>query len=353
MSSLRASKILRWVSVLFAFVFGGQAGFGVGSENAQLLMVDGEGGNGMSRLNTIKPFGVFSDFIGGGDSLAHPEAKGGLVRVTWAQLEPINDDYDWQPILDQIERMDVHSSGKPWSLAVAAGKESPSWLYDEGVASFMVTSGRDGDVVIPKFWDESLQAHLADFATALAEQFGNDERLVLIYLPQMTVTGVEGHFNQVPFETLEAAGLTADLWIDAVKEAATSFAMAFSEKPIAVELHNILGLSEIPISIMNELWGDPSLQHRVGVAMWWISGDDSGYQADLLAAMEKYPGDIYAQVIGRSDQVDRFPNGYAAAFEQARRLGVRYIEPWDYEFVNFTSDNLFEDYNKWSKINCQ
>ena len=103
------------------------------------------------------------------------------------------------------------------------------------------------------------------------------------------------------------------------------------------------GLSEIPVYIMNELWGDPSLQYRVGVVMWWISGDDSGFQADLLAAMEKYPGDIYAQVVGRPDQVNCFSNGYAAVFEQARRLGVRYIEPWDYEFVNFTSDNLFED----------
>ena len=353
MSSLRISKYLGWVSVLIVFVFGGQVGFGAGNENAELSMVGGGSGNGMSRSNAVKPFGVFSDFIGGGDSLAHPEAKGGLVRVAWNQLEPTNDDYDWQPILDQIERMDIHSSGKPWSLAVAAGKEAPSWLYEEGVSSFMVTSGRDGDVVIPKFWDENLQAHLADFALALAEQFGDDERLVLIYLPQMTLTGVEGHFNQVPFETLEAAGLTADLWIDAVKEAATSFAMAFPEKPIAVELHNILGLSEIPISIMNELWGDPSLQRRVGVAMWWISGDDSVFQTDLLAAMEKYPGDIYAQVVGRSDQVDRFPNGYAAVFEQAKRLGIRYIEPWDYEFVNFTSDELFKEYNRWSRANYE
>lgn len=295
-----------------------------------------------------KPLGTYSDFVGTGQSLEHEQALGGLVRVSWQELEPSNDVYNWQPILDQVERMDSFSSGKPWSLAIAGGKEAPSWLYDLGVESFNVTTAKFDEIQVPKFWDEQLQSHLADFAVELAARFESDERLILIYLPQMTLNGVEGHFNSVDFDVLENAGLTSERWIKAVKDAAVSFAMAFPSKPIAVELHDILGSSEIPVAIMDELWNDPQLEHRVGVAMWWISGDEQFYQQELLAALERFPGDIYGQVIGRSDQVDRFPEGYPAVFEQAKRIGMRYIEPWDYEFINFTQDEIFADFNGWA-----
>ncbi|PCI43193.1 MAG: hypothetical protein COB51_11855 [Moraxellaceae bacterium] len=296
----------------------------------------------------FKPVGTYTGFIDSGFSLSHSQAIGGLVRVRWGEIEPSNDHYDWQLITDQVEKMDAFSQGKPWSLAIAGGKEAPAWLYDEGVASYQVVTARSGEVKLPKFWDENLQFHLADFANDLAARFGDDERLILIYLPQMTVNGVEGHFNSVDYEVLEAAGLTADVWIDAVKDAAVNFALAFPTKAIAVELHDILGSAEIPIAIMNELWNDPQLGHRVGVGMWWISGDEQAYQQDLLNALELFPGDIYGQIIGRSDQVDRFPEGYVAVFEQAKKIGMRYIEPWNYEFLHFTQDEALQDFNEWA-----
>lgn len=345
MSSVRLVTLFKFIPVFFIssfFCAVGQAG---------------DAGYNLKEVAPIrpvaKPLGVFSDFVGGGESLANEHAKGGLVRVAWQEIEPSKDNYNWQPILDQVARMDLYSENKPWSLAIAGGKEAPSWLYEEGVASFLVLSGKEGEVEIPKFWDEQLQTHLADLAKDLASRFSDEERLALIYLPQMTINGVEGHFNQVPFETLEEAGLTADRWIDAVKQAAINFSEAFPTKPIAVELHEVIGLVEIPVSIMNELWSDPLLNHRVGVAVWWMSGDDLGYQPELIEAFKKFPGDLYGQVIGRSDQLERFPNGYAEVFEQAKRLGMRYIEPWDYEFVNLTNDPVFEDFNRWAKNNYE
>ena len=324
----------------------GEGSEGEGSEGEGSEDDNGEVFDDDSGVN--KPVGTYTDFIGSGLSLSHAQAVGGLVRVRWGEIEPSNDNYDWQLIVDQVEKMDAFSQGKPWSLAIAGGKQAPAWLYDEGVASYQVVTALSGEVTLPKFWDDTLQFHLADFANDLAARFGGDERLILIYLPQMTVNGVEGHFNSVDNEVLEAAGLTADVWIDAVKEAAVNFAMAFPTKAIAVELHDVLGSAEIPIAIMNELWDDPQLAHRVGVGMWWISGDEQAYQQDLLDALELFPGDIYGQVIGRSDQEDRFPEGYGAVFEQAKKIGMRYIEPWDYEFLHSTQDEALKDFNEWA-----
>ena len=65
--------------------------------------------------------------------------------------------------------------------------------------------------------------------------------------------------------------------------------------------------------------------------------------------MRAFPGDLYAQVIGRSDQSDRFQDGdYANVFAQAKELGIRYIEPWEMELTYHTHDALLEDFNQWS-----
>lgn len=293
-----------------------------------------------------KPTGIYSSSISRGEALANEHALGALIRVKWNELEPSPGEFNWALIEDQINNMDDFSEGKLWSLAIIAGKESPQWLYDE--AEFFVVNSMLGEISIPKYWDPQVQHRLQELALALAYEYGDDPRMSLVYLPQMTSNGVEGHFNGVPISTLEAAGMTPDNWITAVTSAATSFALALPNKAIAVEVHTLLGDSFIAESIINHLWDDPALGQRVGAAMWWLSGKES-YQSELLDALREFPGDIYAQVIGRSDQPDRFLNGdYATLFTQAKELGIRYIEPWEMELSYHTHDQLFEDFNQWS-----
>ncbi|OUS11233.1 hypothetical protein A9Q89_09285 [Gammaproteobacteria bacterium 53_120_T64] len=293
-----------------------------------------------------KPTGIYSSSISHGEALANEHALGALIRVKWNELEPSPGEFNWALIENQIDNMDDFSHDKRWSLAIIAGKESPEWLYDEG--DYFVVNSMLGDISIPKFWDPQVQLRLQDLALALAAEYGDDPRLSLVYLPQMTSNGVEGHFNGVATSTLEAAGLSPDKWIAAVTTAASSFALALPSKAIAVEVHTLLNDSSIAETIINQLWDDPALEQRVGAAMWWLSGKES-YQTELLAVLREYPGDLYAQVIGRSDQSDRFLNGdYATVFAQAKELGVRYIEPWERELTYHTHDLLMADFNQWS-----
>lgn len=98
---------------------------------------------------------------------------------------------------------------------------------------------------------------------------------------------------------------------------------------------------------MKAFQDDPVYEGRVGLGMWWISGKTS-YQPELVEMLKKYDGDLYGQVIGRSDQTDRFEKGdYATVFSQARELGMRYIEPWNYEFEKHTHDDLMEAFNRY------
>ncbi|RPD93043.1 hypothetical protein EGM88_13920 [Aureibaculum marinum] len=297
-----------------------------------------------------KPTGLYTSSFGNETALAHPQAKGSLIRVTWKDLEPAKGLYDFTALEEKISI--VKSYNKKWSLAIIAGNDSPEWLLTDIKADFFEIVDINNTLKkIPKIWDPKVNERLDLLARQLAETYNNDIDLTLVYVPQMTVNGIEGHFNGVTSSELINAGLTANRWVSSVKETAKIFANYFSNKAIAVEVHDIMGDTSIPNRIINDLWNDYSLNKRVGAAIWWISGKNS-YQPNLIDALTDFEGDIYAQAIGRSDQIERFENNdYRTLFSQSETIGVRYLELWEYEFVNNTFPTTFESFNKYTDSN--
>lgn len=294
-----------------------------------------------------KPKGLYSSSIGNETALDNAHVNGALIRVKWNDIEPEEGIYDFS-LIDQF-LLSIKERNLEWSLGIIAGESSPLWLFeDEKVDSFEITDFYGNVKVIPKMWDNQVIVKLNQLALALAAKYGNDEDLGLVYVPQMTANGIEGHFNGVSETVLINAGFTADKWVNAVKSTAVNFAMAFPDKAIAVEVHDLINDSAIPNQIITDLWNDSSLNQRVGAAIWWISGKTT-YQPNLLDALTAFPGDIYAQAIGRSDQRERFKDGiYNTMMAQAKAMGVRYIELWEYEFVNNTFPNEFSDFNAYA-----
>lgn len=277
------------------------------------------------------------------------QVNGSLIRVTWSDIEPRKGEYDFSKIEQFL--IPIKLRNIKWSLGIIAGGDSPNWLIDDyGAEYFEITRVDEALKRIPKIWDSKVNERLAYLAQALADSFADDEDLVLVYVPQMTANGIEGHFNGVPTAQLTNVGLTADNWVKSVKETTKIFANAFSNKAIAVEIHDVMDNTSIPKQIMTDLWNDNDLNHRVGAAIWWISGKTT-YQANLLEALTIFPGDIYAQAIGRSDQIERFEDDdFTSIFNQAKTIGIRYIELWEYEFVNNTFPLDFENFNNYSNI---
>lgn len=300
-------------------------------------------------INIVKPKGLFSSSFGNESALDNSQVKGSLIRVKWSDIEPSEGHYDFS-IIEQF-LVSIKSRNLKWSLGIIAGGDSPNWLIDSfGVDYFEITGFNDTLKRIPKIWDAKANEKLALLAQALANTYKDDENLVLVYVPQMTANGIEGHFNGVSITELSNAGLTSDRWVDSVKETAKIFASAFSNKAIAVEVHDIMDDTSIPNRIMTDLWNDSALNHRVGAAIWWISGKTT-YQPSLIDALVVFQGDIYAQAIGRSDQTERFKdNDYTTIFSQAQTIGIRYIELWEYEFVNNTFPIEFENFNNYTNV---
>ncbi len=280
-------------------------------------------------------------------AILHPNARGTLIRVFWSQIEPSKGHFDFSPIQRQLDR--VKASKKDWSLGVVAGPHAPEWLASEATTPTIDFNFRGTTPVrIPPQWDATVQERLRLLAKALAAEYNTDPKLRLVYVPQMSANGIEGHFNGCPKEALTRAGFIEDKWVKAVVESATSMAKAFDSKAIAVEVHEVLGSAAAAKNILNTLYKDKSLNGRVGAALWWLSGSSS-YQPELLHVLADFPGDKYAQVISRSDDERYFPDGaLGKVFEQAKQLGVRYIEPWETEFKSNRQDKLFADFQAWA-----
>ncbi|TWT38882.1 hypothetical protein [Blastopirellula retiformator] len=320
-----------------------------------------------------KPTGAYASKITP-RAVDNPLMQGGLVRVTWSEIEPEPGKFDFAPIERQVAML---KSGMNWTLAIHGGWTStvapersprsfpqrealsPSWLVSQlGVETFSMRF-RANPVEMPKYWNPVVQQRLQAMLKAVGEKYNADPRLKLVYVPQMTSNGVEGHFNGVATETLlTVAGINprdrnaeqqfGDLWVKAASGATQSVMKAFPDKAAAFEVHELFRSAKIPARLIEE-FQKPEYEDRVGIAMWWISGK-TNYQGDLITLLKKYQGDLYGQVIGRSDQQQRFPNGdYTAVFRQAEELRMRYIEPWNYEFENRTCDDAIKKFNAATK----
>ncbi|KDA53453.1 hypothetical protein EG19_04400, partial [Thermoanaerobaculum aquaticum] len=310
------------------------------------------------RAETVdKPIGTFSSSGAlSSEIYAHLHLRGVLIRTNWASVEPIPGVFDFSSLEFQIAS--VKSHGLSWSLAVAGGGVgSPTWLVDPpssgglGVPYVSYSFRGQPGYRLPLFWNPIVQDRLRILPNALAAQYNQDPSLKLVYVTQMTANGIEGHLQGVDMADLVDAGYSDAVWVEACEDAARSFAYAFSDKAIAFEVHEVNSSAAVPAKVIYDLWNDPRLGHRVGAAVWWLSGKVS-YQPGLIAQLMAYPGDIYGQVIGRSDQTTRFEKGdYTTVFTQAMALGMRSIEAWEYEFkygpdgANGIWDSIFASYN--------
>lgn len=298
-----------------------------------------------------KPIGCYAGTNGTNTAvLSHPEVSGVLLIEKWADIEPSPGVFDFSSLNNKIST--VKAAGLKYSLAIAGGAfGSPDWLIDSLNVNYHDFQYQNQNWKLPLWWDSICEQRLNNLITELGSQYSNDSLLSHVYVSQMTVNGIEGHLNGVDMAAFANDGFTSQKWISSAKATTYAFTDAFPDKPIVFEVHEIDNDTTVPAIIINDLSSDSSLCNRVGLGMWWISGKIT-YQADMIDFIANYRGDKYAQVIGRSDQLNRFKDSiYSTVFTQAKQLGIRYIEPWPYEFQHHTHDSLMHDFNNWALAN--
>ena len=293
--------------------------------------------------------------------LSKQYVNGSLIRAGWSTIEPAPGEYNYKVLEASISR--VKAEGKKWSLAVLAGPATPEWIYAAPYNAPRINYllRKEPQVMAPA-WDPAVRERLRLLALDLALKFGTDPDLEIVYVTQMTSNGIEGQLPQdsqllpqaselLPGGTTWASyGWTADLWVATVTGTVKDFANAFTEKALAVELHDVLDDAEIPQRIGDDVCSDTQLSGRVGIAIWWLSGRTT-YQPELLEYFRTSTCDKYGQVIAPSNDPSQFPavEGYAAVFVQAKELRLRYLEFWEEEFSTFLEwQDEIADFNTWT-----
>jgi|GEM_PF-1197624 len=309
----------------------------------------------LNAQTIYKPKGC-SASIGPGVStvvLQHPQDRYHLLTVKWSDIETSPGVFTFTALQNQVNT--VKSYNKKYALAIASGGTgSPAWLINSFNVPYvdylfqMTTPYK-----LPLWWDTIVQQRISIMVAALGNQFANDSSLALVYVTQMSANGNEGHLNGIKIDTMYNHGFTPAKWINAAKQTTYYYTNAFPDKAIAFEVHEVDNSAIIPSTIINDLYNDPLLCQRVGAATWWLSGKTT-YQADLLTVLQNFQGDKYAQFIGKSSQPERFKDSLiSTAFDQAKQLGIRYIEPWLYEYQNNTINSLLLDFNNWADSTYQ
>ncbi|MGC4101055.1 beta-galactosidase [Ferruginibacter sp.] len=297
---------------------------------------------------TVKPSGVFS---ASGSTAAtvlnNNNNRGVLIRAYWKDIETSEGNFNFTALDNQVNA--IKAKNKKYSLGVLAGGiGSPAWLITQKNAPYFDYTFQGQPYKLPLIWSDTVLTYLGKLADKLAEHYNNDTSLVLVYIPQMTANGIEGHLNGFNQTNFTNAGYTETKWINASVQNAKKFATAFSKKALAFEVHDLFNSSTPASSIINSLWNDNTLGQRVGAAMWWISGGTT-YQPNIITLLKNFPGDIYCQVIDRSDNTTSFPGGdYTKVFAQAKEIRARYIEAWDYEFSINTWNSQFADFTTYA-----
>lgn len=104
----------------------------------------------------------------------------GYARFSWAELEPSEGVYNWQPIDDAIDYWKAYGKGFAFGVINANTASytqyiTPKWVFDAG-AQYTQTTLANGSVQYTPVWNDSVFIQkVTNFVNALAERYdGND-----------------------------------------------------------------------------------------------------------------------------------------------------------------------------------
>ena len=219
-----------------------------------------------------------------------PFIDGWLVRPGWDRVEPNDGKYDWNYTESEIAL--AKRLKKKITLCVLGGPQTPAWLYSLGAKQFEYTMpmGRVRAVKIPPLWDEVYLKKWTALVRALGKQYNGEDTIVLVHITGATGNGLE---MQLPFmpqdrERWNKIGYAPQKLVAAWKQIIDTFAEAFPNKPLDIDIHPVLGSDQVAEEVA--AYGSEKLGKRFGIFSGWLSGksaEQDRYHAGMHAIAAK------------------------------------------------------------------
>jgi len=169
---------------------------------------------------------------------------GGQRTFNWSELEVGDGDFNWGTLDYWLSRQ--ADQGKSAAIGISTYNglcgggiiALPEYLRNNPALVIEV----DEDRYVPKYWHPTYKQKYRRFVTELGIRYRNDPRLEWVAIG----TGMYGETwacNWWDNDTLAAAGLTSDLWVETVNETVDWYVNAFSEDG---QLNKVLMVQSAP-----------------------------------------------------------------------------------------------------------
>jgi hypothetical protein len=186
---------------------------------------------------------------------------------------------------------------------------------------------------MPTPWDTDYLTALRELMTAIANVYGNDPDLQMVYVPMISPNGIEGSWTEQTTPSWSSFGYTEQRHANGILEAIGIVTDTFPGKAVAVELHQINNSTTVPEIVIAGM--DKT---RVGIAAWWLG--QGTYQPNLQEVFRQFSGAKIGQIIAaqanepdpdkgfRLTGYDGQPWGLEGVYQMAQNMGISYVEPW-------------------------
>jgi len=177
----------------------------------------------------------------------YPQAVGGQNSFAWADLEPVEGQYNWTPIDNLLAAEAAQGKKAAFSIStyngrIQGGMATPQWVWNPwygGDAHAAIDAGNGW--YIPRYWDGHFLDKYGNFVRALAARYDNDPRLTWVqigtglYGETQPVDDQDDQFVKDAMTTdfgVSADWQYADQWIATVNAMTDIYADAFTHKPL-------------------------------------------------------------------------------------------------------------------------
>jgi hypothetical protein len=163
----------------------------------------------------------------GSTFLNDSNVSGLAVRVKWANVEPIDDSFDWSYI-DYWKDLAV-AQGKKISIRVLAGIGAPTWLLDQlgndGIYGPFLAKWQnynsdchetEDEAYIPQPWDHRFLAEWDELIEKLGQRYNNDSGVWMVVVNGPTASDSEFHLPKDYYDC-NTTGLT-EMWLQIAAE---------------------------------------------------------------------------------------------------------------------------------------
>ncbi|MFH1118329.1 MAG: T9SS type A sorting domain-containing protein [Bacteroidota bacterium] len=266
--------------------------------------------------------------------------KGILVRVSWKDIEPMDNTYYWALIDNQITA--AQSYGKKISLAIGGGPNCPSWLYSLGTQSISYTVPFNGTMPIP--WDTTFLTKWTEFITETGNHYQNNSTIQLVYITNSTANGFEMQLPFDPTPAFNSIAYTDQKVINSWKQIIDIFNVSFPNHYLTNDFHPVNSGNMVSDSIYT--YAKQNIGNRYGANAWWWTQNNTSVYPSQFAILQNSATSNHFTGIQMAHSGVNSPNsfgtgGLPSALSLAISNNICYWEIWNADITNGSFDTLF------------